>query len=84
MTQQEFMQHLSLLQQRDFELYPDPKGIDRGERKFRYVDDTPTHVKIQNVITQKEYLLSLSLIELINPGIMRLYREVRAFNGSFV
>ena len=83
----EFRKHLPILQQGPFELLPDPKGINRHNNRFTYIDHDLTHVKIQNVNTQTEYSLSLSLIELINPGtpgVMVLHREVRVRNGSFV
>ena len=89
MELKEFVKYLPILQQGPFELYPDTKGTDPrgGSNRFIYIDHDQTHVKIQNLNTQTEYYLSLSLIELINPGrpgIIVLYREVRARNGSFV
>ena len=84
MTHDEFMQYLSVLQQGPFALLPDPKGIDRKDNRFIYVDDNLTHVIIQSVSTQNQYHLPLVLIQFVNPGVMRLAREVQVFNGSFV
>ena len=83
----EFRKHIPVLQQGPFELLPDPKGIDHSDNRFNYVDHDITHVKIENVNTKAEYSLSLSLIELINPGrpgVMVLRRQLAVRNGSFV
>ena len=84
MTHDEFIQYLSVVKQGPFALLPDPKGIDRGENRFVYANDNLTHVIIQSVSTQNQYHLPLVLIEFINPGVVRLAREVSVFNGSFV
>jgi hypothetical protein len=84
MSHDEFMQYLPILQQGPFVLLPDPKGIDRGGNRFVYVDDNRTHVIIKSVSTDNQYHLPLALIQFVNPGVMRLAREVQVFNGSFV
>jgi hypothetical protein len=52
--------------------------------KFICVDDSPTHVKIKDMKTDKVYDVALVLIEFVNPSVMRLHREVAAWNGSVV
>jgi hypothetical protein len=48
MTPQEFGQYLSVLQQGDFEIRPDPKDTDHGQRTFQSVSHTPTDVTIRH------------------------------------
>jgi len=89
MEHNQFLKYLDLVKE-PFALYPSPKGTDQRQniefmtRKFLYVDDNPTHVKIQDLTTKKIYDLPLVLIEFVNPGVMRLTREVAPWNGSFV
>jgi hypothetical protein len=89
MEHKDFLKYLELMKE-PFALYPGPKSTDQRQnlefmtRKFTYVDDTPTHVKIQDTVTQKVYDLPLVLIEFVNPGVMRLTRDVTPWNGSFV
>lgn len=78
MDHDEFKKYLSVVKNDPFVLFPDP------EDRFIYVDDNLTHVIIQNVKTQNHYHLALALVEFANPRIMRLYRSVRVFDGSFV
>ena len=84
MTISELKQYLPVLLQRPFALFPEPAGIDPSNNRFTLLDYDPTHVRLQNVNTQVEYLLPLVLVEFANPGVLRLMRAVRAFNGSFI
>lgn len=89
MEQKDFLKYLDLVKE-PFALYPSPQSPDGNQNtyfrtaKFVYVDDNQTHVQIQDVKTQKTYDLPLVLIEFVNPGVMRLTRQVAAWNGSFV
>ena len=46
MTSQEFELYLSVLQQGEFEIRPDPTDTDHGKRMFQYVSHTPTDITI--------------------------------------
>ena len=80
--------YVDILKREPFLLYPPPEGPDKRInwrlRKFTYVDDSPAHVTIQDVETQKNYELPLALVEFANPGVLRLSRAVIPWNGSFV
>jgi hypothetical protein len=76
MTSQEFELYLSVLQQGEFEIRPDPTDTEHGKKTFQYVSHTPTDVTIQHVATPHRYLLPLALVGLIIPGTMWLNRQV--------
>jgi hypothetical protein len=90
MDHKEFLQYMNILKERPFALYPVPKGVDEMQNgylraaKYNYVDDTPTHVIIQNDVSSKSYHIPLLLIEFINPGWMRLKRELTPVNGDLL
>ncbi len=46
MQLQDFVQYIPVLQQRDFEIYPQPQGIDRSNSKFTYIDHDRTHITV--------------------------------------
>jgi hypothetical protein len=89
MKHKDFLKYLDL-EKEPFALYPPPQSPEGTQNvhfksaKFIYVDDGPTHVKIKDTKTDKVYDVALVLIEFVNPGVMRLNREVAAWNGSFV
>jgi hypothetical protein len=72
MTQQEFEQSLSVLQQGQFEVRPEPKDLNPGENTFEYIQHDSTGVTIQNINTGGRYLIPLSLIKQITSGVMWL------------
>jgi hypothetical protein len=82
MDVQEFNKYVEILREKPFALFPAPQGF--TDNRFTYVDNTQAHVNIQNTVTEREYLLPLMLVEFANPGVLRLKRAVRPFNGSFV
>jgi hypothetical protein len=84
MEHKDFLKYVDILRQKSFGLYPNPKNLHSGQNNFTYVEDDPTHVKIQNTTTQKIYDLPLVLVEFANVGVLRLTRAVESFNGSFV
>jgi hypothetical protein len=84
MTQNEFRKYIQILQQKPFVLYPTPEDMDANNNKFEYVDDDQTHVQLRNPVLNKDYSLPLVLVEFANPGVLRLTRETKKFNGSFV
>ncbi len=88
MEQKEFVKFVDILKREPFAIYPTPTGPDKRVlwhlKKFSYVDDSPTHITIQDVETQKNYDLPLALVEFANPGVLRLSGPVSPWNGSFV
>jgi hypothetical protein len=88
MDQQEFVKYIEILKSEPFAIYPPPAGPDQRInwrlKKFTYVDDSPTHVAIQDIETQKIYDLPLTLVEFANKGVLRLSRSAAPWNGSFV
>lgn len=84
MEHKDFLTYLEILKAKAFKLFPCPKNMRADQNSFVYVDDEPTHVKIQNTITQKVYDLPIVLVEFANVGVLRLSRVIEAFNGSFV
>lgn len=88
MEQKEFLKFIDILKAEPFAIYPAPAGPDQRInwrlKKFTYVDDSPTHVTIQDVETEKNYDLPLALVEFANRGVLRLSRSVAPWNGSFV
>jgi hypothetical protein len=88
MDQKEFVKYLEVLKDRAFSIYPSPGGPDQTvnwrTKKFIYVDDSPTHVTIQDVNTQKNYDVPLALVEFANRGVLRVLRPMSVWNGSFV
>jgi hypothetical protein len=88
MEQKEFVKYVEILKAEPFALYPAPAGPDQRInwrlKKFTYVDDSPTHVTIQDVETQKIYDLPLALVEFANREVLVLSRSVAPWNGSFV
>jgi hypothetical protein len=86
MTLDEFKKHLHILEDERFEIEPMPSNIDRGSRLFKFDNYDDTHVKITNQAGELLYL-SLSAIELINPGnppVIVTRRQMRISNQSFV
>ena len=87
MTRKNYFEYAALTRE-PFVLYPPPKGPDHTIKwqfkKFIAVGDNETHAKIQDIESEKIYDLPLVLIEFVNPGVMRLTREVSPWNGSFV
>ena len=84
MNEQEFALYIPTLNQGPFSLYPPLCGYDRRKNSFVYVDHDRTHVTIKSIVTNNEYILPLVLIEFANPWVLRLTRNVKIFNGSFV
>jgi hypothetical protein len=84
MTQMEFRNYEKILQQKTFVIYPTPDGLDSGNNKFDLLDDSKTHLTVHNTVTNKDYMVPLILVEFANPGVLRLTRETKPFNGSFV
>jgi hypothetical protein len=84
MTQAEFRDYEKILQQKPFVLYPTPDGLDSSNNKFDLVDDSKTHLTIHNTAINKDYVIPLILVEFANPGVLRLTRQTKPFNGSFV
>ena len=88
MDGKDFQKYIPVLKQDPFIIFPPPKGANQTilwhSKKFIYVDDSPTHVTIQDVETQKHSDVPLALVEFANKGILRVAREIWAFNGSFV
>jgi len=89
MEHKDFLKYLDLIKKPNvFALCPEPKGPDSNTRwkvnEFLYAGDNLTHVKIQHLETDKVYDLPLVLVEFVNPGVMRLTRQVEPWNGSFV
>ena len=90
MEHKDFLCYLDILKDQPFSLYPCPQGTDQNQNghfraaKLIYVDDNPTHVKIQDVKTQKTYDVPLVMVEFVNPGVVRLARQLAPWNGSFV
>ena len=88
MESKDFQKYIPILKQQPFAIFPIPKGPNQTilwhSKKFLYVDDSPTHIVVQDSENQKQYDLALVLVEFANPGVLRLTREVIAWNGSFV
>ena len=88
MDQKEFVKFVDILKAEPFAIYPTPTGPDQRIKwylkRFTYVDDSPTHVTIQDTENQKAYDLPLVLVEFANRGVLRLCRAVSPLNGSFV
>ena len=89
MTQNDFQKYVPVLNQKPFSLYPAPEvapsqAAEWYERKFTYVTDSETHVTIKDAASQKIYQIPLVLIEFANPGLLRLTRQVKPYNGDFV
>jgi len=88
MEQKEFLKFIEILKAGPFSIYPTPVGPDQCVRwylkRFAFVDDSPTHVTIQDTETQKNYDLPLVLVEFANRGVLRLTRVVSPWEGSFV
>jgi hypothetical protein len=82
MNNKDFLIYIPILQEKPFELYPAPKGIDNN--RFTYIDDEPTYIKIEHISTHKTYALPLAVVEFATPGVLRVSREVVARNGSLV
>jgi hypothetical protein len=88
MEHKEFLKFIEILKLEPFAIYPTITGPDQRIKwhlkRFTYVDDSPTHVMIQDTDTQKNYDLPLTLVEFANRGVLRLTRAVSPWNGSFV
>ncbi len=88
MESKDFQKYIPILKQLDFAIFPAPEGPNKTipwpSKKFSFVDDSPTHVTIQDAETHKSYELPLVLVEFANPGVLRVSRQIRAWNGSFV
>jgi len=84
MKPKDFEKHIPVLEERPFELYPAPKGLDMNKNKFQYADYTDTHVTLVSTATSKIYCLPLSVVDFANPGILRLSREMTVRNGGFI
>jgi len=88
MEHKEFLKYVDILQVEPFAIYPTITGPDKRIlwhlKRFTYVDDSPTHVTIQDTETQKNYDLPIALVEFANRGVLRLTRGVSPWNGSFV
>lgn len=89
MTQDEFQKYIGVLDQKPFSLYPSPQVPESQAqewyaRKYVYVSDSLTHVTIKDAASQKTYQIPLVLIEFANPGLLRLTRQVKPYNGDFV
>ena len=88
MEQKDFLKYVDILRAEPFAIYPTITGPDKRIlwhlKKFTYVDDSLTHVVVQDTETQKNYDLPLALVEFANRGVLRLLRSVSAWNGSFV
>lgn len=88
MEQKEFLKYVDILKAEPFSIYPTIVGPDKRIlwhlKKFTYVDDSLTHVIVQDAETQKNYELPLALVEFANRGVLRLTRGVSPINGSFV
>jgi len=92
MDQKDFAKYVPVLCEKPFSLYPLPEvggttdvvATEWYERKFTYVIDSPTHVTIEDVQSHKTYLIPLALVEFANPGMLRLTRSLKVWNGGLV
>ena len=84
MTFEDFKAYIPILEEKPFELFPAPQGMGPQTNKFVYADADPTHLKIQNAGSGKEYSLPLVLIEFASVGVLRLTRAVVPRNGNLV
>jgi hypothetical protein len=83
MDAKEFQKYIIVLQAKEFSLYPCPDGMNSFDR-FEYVNDDGLHLVVRHVKSSKEYHIALAVIEFANPGVLRLIRQMKVFNGSFV
>lgn len=81
MTQDEFRKYIPVLETKPFVLHPPPEGFNAGNNKFEYVDCNATHVEVRGA--GNDYKVPLVLVEFANPGLLRLTRATKKFNGSF-
>ncbi len=88
MTKEEFEHYWPLLSAKPFSIYPAPKGPDGSKNwnlaQFTLHSVSNTHVTIIEVDTETSYLVPLALVEVANPGVLRVTRQRAAYNGSFV
>ncbi len=88
MNHTDFLVYLGILEEKPFSIYPPPTGPDKTKAwhlaKFTYVDHSRTHVKIKEEATDKIYDVPLVLVEFASLGVLRVSRQMIAYNGSFV
>jgi hypothetical protein len=83
-TRLDFEPYIRLLMDHVVQLYPLPKGFNSDHANFTYVDVDQTHLKLKQHTSDKEFLVPLALVEFANPGLVRMTRDIKPFNGSFV
>jgi hypothetical protein len=87
MTLAEFKNHLPIIiEERQFEIVPMPRNVDRAHRIFKFQDYDNTHVKMLDDDGALLYL-SLNMIKLINPGrppVLRTRRQITLEDKAFV
>jgi hypothetical protein len=89
MNERNFTLYVEVLQQKPFVLYPAievsaTQAADWYDKKFAYISNSETHVTIEDIQSHKSYLIPLALVEFANPGVLRLTRAVKPWNGGFV
>jgi len=82
MTQEEFYKHIPILQENAFEIYPEPEQL--RPSKFILSNWNGTHAMVRSQHGNADFSLSYSLIDIINPGIVKLVRTVSIRNNSFI